>query len=291
MEKQPQNYYKDYFRQDKIREKPQNFSPFRAKLHEIIFEAETREGRLFDVVLLIMIVLSIITVMWETVPYYYGRYLHIFIVIEWFFTFFFTIEYFLRIYSVYKPRYYIFSFFGIVDLLSILPSYVALFFPGLQSLMIIRGLRLLRVFRIFKLDSFIEQGNLLIYSLQESRKKLTVFAITILIIVSIFGSVMYLVEHPTNPQFESIPMSIYFCIVTITTVGYGDITPVTQVGKLLTTFLMFTGYIIIAVPTGIVTSNLVIQKSKMNTIACHVCGKEGHAPQARYCDYCGHVLE
>lgn len=291
MESEKKKVYRDYFRQDKLREKPANFSPLREKLHEVIFEAETPAGRWFDIILLIMIVLSIITVMWETVPYYYSRYLPVFIAVEWLFTIFFTIEYFLRIYSVYKPRYYIFSFFGIVDLLSILPSYVALVFPGLHSLMIIRGLRLLRVFRIFKLDSFIEQGNLLIYSLQESRKKLTVFAITILLVVAIFGCVIYLVEHPTNPQFESIPMSIYFCIVTITTVGYGDITPITQAGKLLTSLLMFTGYIIIAVPTGIVTSNLMMQKSKMNTIACQVCGKEGHAPNARFCDHCGHALE
>lgn len=282
--------FKDYFHHNKIKERPKNFSPFREKLHEIIFEAETKEGKLFDVILLIMIVLSIITVMWETIPYYFNNYLKIFLIFEWFFTLFFTVEYFLRIYSVYKPRYYIFSFFGLVDFLSILPSYLALFFPGLHSLMIIRGLRLLRVFRIFKLESFVEQGNMLIFALEESRKKLTVFAITISIIVTIFGSVMYLVEHSVNPQFESIPISIYYCIVTITTVGYGDITPSTEFGKMLASLLMFTGYIIIAVPTGIVTSNLIVNKQKLNTIACPTCGKEGHAPNAAFCDHCGHQL-
>ncbi len=280
----------DYFKLDKLKEKPKNFSPHREKLHEIIFEAETKEGKLFDVVLLIMIVLSIIIVMWETVPHYYNNYRHIFLILEWIFTVFFTIEYFLRIYCVHKPRYYIFSFFGIVDLLSILPSYLALIFPGLHSLMIIRGLRLLRVFRIFKLDSFIEQGNMLIYALHESRKKLTVFAITISIIVAIFGSIMFLVEHNVNPQFNSIPMSIYFCIVTITTVGYGDIIPSTEFGKLLASILMFTGYIIIAVPTGIVTSSLMDNKNKYNTIVCDHCGKEGHDPMANFCDKCGEKM-
>lgn len=280
----------DFFKFDQIKEKPKNFSSFREKLHEVIFEAETKEGKLFDVILLIMIVMSIIVVMWETVPFYYNNYRRIFLTLEWVFTIFFTVEYFLRIYSVYKPKYYIFSFFGIVDLLSILPSYLALIFPGLHSLMIIRGLRLLRVFRVFKLESFIEQGNVLIYALHESKKKLTVFAITILIIVTIFGSVMYLVEHNINPQFNSIPMSIYYCIVTITTVGYGDITPSTEFGKLLASILMFTGYIIIAVPTGIVTSNLMESKNKFNTIVCDHCGKEGHDPLANYCDKCGEKM-
>ncbi len=282
--------YIDFFHQEKIKEKPKNFSPLRAKIHEVIFEAETTEGKLFDVVLLIMIVMSIIIVMWETVPYYYDNYRSIFLLLEWIFTIFFTIEYFLRIYSVHKPKYYIFSFFGVVDLLSILPSYLALLVPGLHSLMIIRGLRLLRVFRIFKLDSFVEQGNMIIYALHESRKKLTVFAITITIIVTIFGSVMYLVEHNVNAQFNSIPMSVYYCIVTVTTVGYGDITPSTELGKLLASILMFTGYIIIAVPTGIVTSSLMDNKNKYNTLVCNHCGKEGHDPLANYCDKCGEKM-
>ncbi|MBK8626986.1 MAG: ion transporter [Saprospiraceae bacterium] len=283
--------YKEYFNQKELKRKPYSFSPIREKLHEIIFEAETTAGKIFDIALLIMILLSIITLMLETVPAYYKNYKTVFLTLEWIFTIFFTVEYFLRIYCVYRPRFYIFSFYGLVDLLSILPSYLTLVIPGMHSLMIVRGLRLTRVFRIFKLDAFIEQGNLILNALNDSRRKLTIFAMTIIIMVSIFGSLMYLIENGINPQFDSIPRSIYWCIVTITTVGYGDMAPNTPFGQFLASIIMLMGYIIIAVPTGIVTSSI-IKESKMypNTITCKNCSKEGHANEAKYCDKCGFEL-
>ena len=281
---------KEVLQKSKLKQKPEGFSPFREKMHEIIFEAETKEGRLFDIVLLIMILLSILTVMLETVPNLYAQYKNIFFVLEWSFTLFFTIEYILRIYSVYSPRYYIGSFYGIVDLLSILPSYLTLLIPGVHSLMIIRGLRLIRVFRIIKLDSIIDQGNIIINALVESRKKIIFFTTSIVIIVSIFGCVMYLVENRVNEGFNSIPQSIYWAIVTITTVGYGDISPITGVGKFLASVIMMTGYVIIAIPTGIVTSSIINQSKPSSTISCPNCTKDGHMTSAQYCYNCGHKL-
>lgn len=282
---------KDIFRKEDLKRKPEGFSKTRSRLHEIIFEAETKEGRAFDIVLLIMIVLSIATLMLETVPNYYAKYRDIFFILEWTFTTFFTIEYFLRVYTVYSPRYYVTSFFGVVDLFSILPSYLTLLVPGLHSLMIIRALRLMRVFRIFKLDSFIDQGNLILNALMESRKKIVVFTIFILIMVCIFGSIMYLIERDVNQNFDSIPRSMYWAIVTITTVGYGDISPSTPFGQFIATIIMLMGYVIIAVPTGIVTSSLMQQKkTNENTISCPNCGKEGHDKEAKYCDRCGYLL-
>lgn len=283
--------FKEFFNKKDIKQKPEGFSPFRERLHEIIFEAETSEGKFFDVALLIMIFLSIIVIMLETVPAFYRDHETIFICLEWIFTIFFTVEYFLRIYCVYKPRFYIFSFYGIVDLLSILPSYLTLLVPGMHSLMIVRGLRLTRVFRIFKLNAFIEQGNILLNALLESRKKLTIFAVTIMILVSIFGSVMYLVEHNVNSQFDSIPRSIYWSIVTITTVGYGDMSPSTPFGQFVASIIMLMGYIIIAVPTGIVATSIMKEsKSNGNTITCKNCSKEGHDEDAIYCNKCGYEL-
>jgi voltage-gated potassium channel len=283
--------YKEFFNKKDLKQKPEGFSPLREKLHEVIFEAETPAGKFFDVALLIMIFLSIIILMLETVPAYYVAYKTIFIRLEWIFTIFFTIEYFLRIYSVYRPRFYIFSFYGMVDLLSILPSYLTLLVPGMHTFMIVRGLRLIRVFRIFKLDAFIEQGNLILNALNDSRRKLTIFAMTILIMVSIFGSIMYLVEHKINPQFDSIPRSIYWSIVTITTVGYGDMSPNTAFGQFLASIIMLMGYIIIAVPTGIVTSSIIKEhRQNLNTISCKNCSKEGHEENAIYCNQCGFEL-
>jgi voltage-gated potassium channel len=283
--------YKEYFNQKELKKKPAGFSPFREKLHEIIFEAETPAGKNFDIALLIMIFFSIIVLMLETVPAYYKNYKTVFITLEWIFTIFFSVEYFLRIYCVYRPRFYIFSFYGIVDLLSILPSFLTLLIPGAHTFMIVRGLRLTRVFRIFKLDAFIEQGNLILNALNESRRKLTIFAMTIIIMVSIFGSLMYLIEHKINPQFDSIPRSIYWCIVTITTVGYGDMAPNTALGQFLASIIMLMGYIIIAVPTGIVTSSIIKEsKEHINTITCKNCAKEGHEEGAIYCNKCGYEL-
>lgn len=284
---------KDLFGKQKLKRRPEGFSPFREKLHNIIFESDTPAGRWFDIILLFMILLSILVLMLETVPSYASQFGNEFRVLEWFLTIFFTIEYLLRIYSVYSPRYYIFSYFGWIDFLSILPSYLTIFYPGLHSLMIIRAMRLMRVFRIFKLDSFLDQGNLIINAILESRKKLIVFATSIIIMACIFGSVIYLVEHSSNEGFDSIPRSIYWVIVTITTVGYGDISPQTTGGQLIATLIMLMGYIIIAVPTGIVTTALFNNNKKTNkniNSSCPNCTRQDHRSDAKFCDECGWPL-
>ncbi len=273
-----------------IRHKPQNASPLRIKLHEIIFEAETSAGKLFDIGLLAMILASIAVLMLESVPAYNTEYGRLFFALELGFTLFFTIEYLLRIYSVNSPRLYMFSFFGIIDLLSILPLYLTWFIPGVHSLMIIRGLRLIRIFRIFKLDSFVEQGETILQALKDSRKKILIFTVVILLLVCFFGSVMYLVEHKINQNFDNIPRSIYWAIVTITTVGYGDISPSSNLGQFVASIIMLMGYAIIAVPTGIVTSSMINAHKAVTTICCPNCAKEDHDRDAVFCKHCGYAL-
>ncbi|MEZ4912262.1 MAG: ion transporter [Saprospiraceae bacterium] len=281
---------KDILGKGRIKRRPEGFAPHREKLHDIIFEADTKAGKAFDVVLLVMIFFSIIVLMLESIPAYETEYKALFFKIELGLTVFFTIEYLLRIYSVYKPRYYIISFFGIIDFLSILPFYLALFIPSLQTLMIVRSLRLLRIFRIFKLDAFIDQGNFILSALKESAKKIVLFSFTMLILIMIFGSIMYLVEHNVNENFDSIPRSIYWAVVTITTVGYGDISPVTAVGQFIASLVMLTGYVIIAVPTGIITANVMRQDTSNDNLTktCPFCLVEGHESNANYCYKCGH---
>ncbi len=272
--------------------KPSDIAGLRAKLHEIVFESETVKGRLYDIVLLIMILMSILILMLETVPDLKEVYRGLFYRLEWLFTVYFTLEYALRIYSAKKPGHYMYSFYGSVDLLSILPSYLELFFPGAHSLMIIRSLRLIRVFRIFKLDAFVAQGNTIVNAIIESKKKLTVFALMIIILSIIFGSVMYLAENEVNPKFDSIPRGVYWTIVTITTVGYGDISPVTSFGQFVASCIMLMGYIIIAVPTGIVTSAVMRHKQKnQQETTCPSCQLSGHESDARFCRGCGEKLQ
>jgi len=275
------------------KEKLKQFRPQRERLHEIIFEAETWEGKLFDVILIVAIFLSIIIVSMETVPYYHNNYGTLFYILEWIFTLFFTVEYLLRLYCVYRPWKYALSFYGIVDLLSILPTYLSLFFGGAQSLMMIRALRLLRVFRIFKLGNITSQGNFIISALQQSKEKIFIFLFFILVCISVFGSIMYLVEGQNNEQFESIPKSIYWAIVTLTTVGYGDIAPITPIGQFLASIIMILGYSVIAVPTGIVSSEMIKFDTNIEDLyneACRFCSKEGHASDAIHCKYCGEKL-
>jgi voltage-gated potassium channel len=264
------------------------------KLHDIIFETNTPKGKAFDIVLLIFIVLSVIIVALETVPSYGTKYGLLFKVLEWVFTIAFTIEYILRIYTVKKPIKYIKSFYGIVDLLSILPAYLSIIITGSQSLVVIRALRLLRVFRIFKMAQALDQGFVIVRALRNSSTKIGVFLFVVMITVCIFGSMMYLVEGGANDQFDSIPRSIYWSIVTLTTVGFGDITPQTTFGQFLSAALMILGYAIIAVPTGIVTSELFkdgdLHESDLSTEHCRSCSKEGHDPDAIYCKYCGDIL-
>lgn len=268
-------------------------STIKEKLYQIIFESHTKAGKAFDVFLLIIILLSVLTVALESVDDYRAALGVLFLKAEIVFTIFFTIEYFLRIYSTPKPWKYIFSFFGLVDLLAILPTYLAFFFTGAQALLIIRILRLLRVARIFKLTRFITEGEVLTRALRASLTKISVFIGAVLTIVVIVGAVMYLVEGPEN-GFTNIPISIYWTIVTLTTVGYGDIAPGTALGKSIASFVMIMGYGIIAVPTGIVSvelarSDQAAQAAQAHRV-CPNCLKEGHRLEADYCYNCGYQI-
>jgi voltage-gated potassium channel len=262
----------------------------RDRWYEIIFEADTKEGRLFNVVLLFSILASILIIVLESVAAireHYGDFLR---AIEWAFTILFTIEYLARIWTVKNKTKYIFSFFGLIDLLSILPSYFGLFITGTQSLMVIRSLRLLRIFRIFKLSRYVGEGQNLAKALKSSQHKITVFLVFILTAVVIAGTIMYLVEGPEH-GFTSIPVSVYWAIVTMTTVGYGDIAPETALGQTIASIIMIMGYGIIAVPTGIVSAEMIsLKKSEVTTQVCPHCLKEGHDSDAVYCKYCGSIL-
>jgi voltage-gated potassium channel len=267
-------------------------SAFRDKLHEVIFEADTPEGKAFDVILLILIAASVLTVMLESIEPLQRQYAALFTVVEWMFTVFFTIEYLLRLYCVLRPMKYATSFFGIIDLLAILPSYLALFLPTAQYFLIIRAFRLIRIFRIFKMAHFINEGDIIIQALRASRAKITVFLTFVSLLVIIIGAVMYLIEGGSNEGFSSIPRGVYWSVVTLTTVGYGDITPRTELGQLISAVVMILGYAIIAVPTGIVSAEFVkeYKSGKANTQACRYCGQEGHDPDAIHCKYCGEKL-
>lgn len=271
---------------------PNTRSALREHLHEIIFEADTPEGKFFDVALLIVIVASVLVVVLESVAELNVKYLSLFRSLEWIFTIIFTIEYMLRLYCVYRPWKYALSFFGIVDLLAIFPTYLSLFVTGTQYFIVIRALRLLRVFRIFKLGHFLDEGNIIMSALRASRAKITVFLTFVLLMVTIIGSLMYLVEGGLeDTDFENIPKGIYWAVVTLTTVGYGDITPKSGIGQFLSAIVMILGYAVIAVPTGIVSAEF-ISKSRagLTTQACRYCGQEGHADDAIYCKYCGEKL-
>ncbi len=262
----------------------------RDRVHEIVFEADTRTGKWFDIGLLVLIVLSVIVVMLESSEDWYNQYGAIFDVLEWIFTIIFTVEYVMRLWVTIRPWKYALSFYGIIDLIAILPSYLSYFLAGSQYFVIIRILRLLRVFRIFKLGKFLTEGDQLRRALIASRNKITVFLFTVTLLVVIIGSVMYLIEGGENQGFSSIPRSVYWAIVTLTTVGYGDITPQTSVGQFLSAVVMILGYAIIAVPTGIVTSEMLGPDSESNytnTQVCRYCAREGHADDALYCKYCG----
>ncbi len=262
----------------------------RKRLHLVIFEADTPEGKSFDVILLIAIALSVLIVMMESVPSINARYEWQFDLLEWIFTGLFTIEYILRIWAIKRPWRYIFSFYGIVDLLAVLPTYLSILFVGTESLLVIRSLRLIRIFRVLKLTRYIGQANVLMRALSNSRHKIMVFLFVVVTVTFIMGTIMYLVEGPAN-GFSSIPMSIYWTIVTLTTVGYGDISPATPLGQFIASFIMILGYGIIAVPTGIVTAELARGPVATNTQACQNCGEDHHQDSAKYCHSCGHPLE
>ncbi len=260
---------------------------WRARLHEIIFEAETPGGRAFDVALLLAIVLSVIAVCLESVGSIRAQYGGPLRALEWLFTLLFTVEYVLRLLSVGRPWRYALSFYGLVDLLAVAPTYLSLLVAGTQSLIVIRALRLLRIFRILKLAQFVGEARMLHAAMRASSRKIIVFLGTVLTLVLIIGALMYLIEGADN-GFTSIPQSVYWAIVTMTTVGYGDVAPQSVPGKVLASAVMILGYGIIAVPTGIVTVEMASAlKHSTRTEACMECGAEGHAVDAVYCKYCG----
>lgn len=265
-------------------------SPWRETLHEIIFEADTPAGKWFDIGLILAIIASIMVVMLDSVSSINHHYSHWLFIAEWFFTGLFTLEYILRLICVRQPWRYGTSFFGVVDVISILPSFLALFFTGAQTLMVVRGLRVLRIFRIFKLGEYLGEAHALIRAMQNSRAKIFVFLYTVFIFVIIFGSAMYLIEGEEN-GFSSIPKAVYWAIVTLTTVGYGDIAPQTPVGQMIASMVMIMGYAIIAVPTGIYSAELVREYNRdVSNIACQNCGLEGHETDAVFCKFCGSRL-
>ena len=263
---------------------------WRFKIHEIIFEADTKSGKIFDIFLIIAILLSVLVVMLDSIATVNNKYSDLFFIIEWIFTILFTIEYVLRLISVGRPLKYASSFFGIVDLLAVLPTYFSLLFPGSQYFLVIRVLRLLRIFRVLKLVQYVGEAKSLRQALKASKRKIIVFVFTVLIVVVIFGSLMYVIEGEEN-GFTSIPRSIYWAIVTLTTVGYGDISPITPLGQALAAIIMILGYGIIAVPTGIVTAEMTFAAGKkISTQACLECSAEGHDSDAKFCKICGAKL-
>jgi len=276
---------------------------WKRKLHEIIYEADTPTGKLFDIVLLILIIISLILVMLESVPSLGKKYETVFYTAEWIVTIFFTVEYILRVITINKPTKYIFSFYGIIDFLSTIPLYLTFFFGGFSALLAVRSLRLLRVFRILKVTRYIGAADKLSKAIKASGPKIAVFLFAVMVVSIIFGTIMYLVEGPEH-GFDSIPKSIYWCIVTLTTVGFGDIAPVTPLGQFIATIIMVMGYGIIAVPTGIVSAEYAQDLKKeegnipknspnrkhVNTQVCQNCLCKEHHDDAQFCNKCGYSL-
>ncbi|NOZ63204.1 MAG: ion transporter [Calditrichaeota bacterium] len=263
---------------------------WRNRVHEIIFEADTPAGRWFDILLIASILLSVLVVMLDSVSSLKQQHGELLVDLEWLFTILFTIEYILRLISVGKALKYATSFYGIIDLLAILPTYISVFFPASRFLAVIRILRILRIFRILKLVQYLHEANALFQALRASRRKIVVFLFGVFSLVVILGSFMYIIEGEKN-GFTSIPRSIYWAIVTLTTVGYGDISPQTGLGQTLAAIIMILGYSIIAVPTGVVTVEISrVQKSSVSTQVCPQCSREGHDSDAVFCKYCGAKL-
>ena len=264
---------------------------WRFRLHEIIFEADTPAGKFFDIGLIACIGLSVVAVMLDSVQGVQQRYGGLLWRAEWFFTGLFTVEYLLRLVSVGRPRLYATSFFGLVDLAAILPTYISMLVPGSQYLLVVRILRILRVFRVFKLAQYVTEASQLMQAMRASQRKITVFLFAISAIVVICGSLMYLIEGEQH-GFTSIPRSVYWAVVTLTTVGYGDISPQTGPGQALAAMIMIMGYAIIAVPTGIVVAEIThIADRSVSTQACPQCSGEGHDHDAEFCKYCGACME
>jgi len=259
----------------------------RSLLHQLIFESDTKAGRTFNIILINIILISVTTALLDSVHSIRDRYGSLLLFLEWFFTILFTIEYGLRLYSLKQPLRYAISFYGIIDLLAIVPTYFSLVFPGGQYFLTFRIMRLLRIFRVLKLSEYLSEADVILTALMASRRKISVFLLTVLLLAVIMGSLIYVVEGEAN-GYTSIPTSIYWAIVTMTTVGYGDLAPQTAVGKMLASIIMMLGYAILAVPTGIVTVEISqASKKKVSTQACPECGAEGHDYDAKHCKYCG----
>jgi voltage-gated potassium channel len=269
-----------------------NQSPLQQAIYDVIFGYESRAGRWFDIALIVLIVSSVTAVLADSVASIHSNYGGLIYRLEWAFTLIFTLEYFLRIYSTPNKRAYLFSFYGIIDLFSILPTYLAFLFPTAAYLLVIRILRVLRIFRILKLFRYIGEANLLYAALLQARRKIIVFLFSVLVLIIIFGALMFIIEGPEN-GFTNIPVSIYWAIVTITTVGYGDIAPQTSLGQFVAAFAMICGYAIIAVPTGIIGAELMQQVQRSNqrnnsvSSICSGCKSTNHDLDARFCKYCG----
>ena len=276
-----------------------NKTHWKTKLHDIIYEAETPAGKLFDVVLLIAIIASILLVMLESVKGIDTKYHDILNISEWVITILFSFEYIARIITVKQPKKYITSFYGIIDFLSTIPKYISLIFGGVHALAALRALRLLRVFRILKLARYLGASNNLVNALKASKAKISVFLFAVVIVAIILGTIMYLVEGEEN-GFSNIPKSVYWCIVTLTTVGFGDIAPQTPLGQFIASLVMILGYGIIAVPTGIVSAEYTSQskpkdeaekpKVHLNSRSCSNCLSENHKDNAEFCYNCGQNL-
>lgn len=263
---------------------------WRGRMHEIIFEADTRTGKAFDLLLIWSILLSVLAVMLDSVGPIRSQYGFLLYGAEWFFTLLFTVEYLLRLSCIGRPWRYATSFFGIVDLLAILPTYLSLLIPGTQYLLVVRILRVLRIFRILKFVEYSSEARLLMRALHASKRKVFVFLFAVLTLVVIIGALMYLIEGEQN-GFTSIPRSMYWAIVTMTTVGYGDISPQTNIGQMFAAGVMILGYSIIAVPTGIVTVSMSQAFAKpVTTQSCPECSAEGHDSDALHCKFCGSKL-
>lgn len=262
------------------------------KLYDIIFESDSKAGKRFDVLLMIAIVVSILIVTCDSLVDGNIWLLSTFVVLEYLLTVFFTLEYLARLYCSPKPLAYALSFFGLIDLVSILPMYLGFFVHSARFMIVLRSFRLIRIFRIFKLFAFLQEGYLLLESIRASLRKISVFFLFVVIIVICLGTVMYIAEHnEPGTQFTDIPTSIYWSVVTLTTVGYGDITPTSEIGRFISAITMLLGYTIIAVPTGIVTASMVQASHDAATRVCPNCGKSGHELEATHCKFCGAELE
>lgn len=266
-------------------------TPWKSKLHDIIYEADTPAGKWFDIILILVIIVSIILVMLESVESFDNKYHKLLNISEWIITILFSLEYIARIVIIKKPSKYIFSFYGIIDFLATIPKYLSLIYIGTHALVALRALRLLRVFRILKLTRYLGASGKLISALKASRIKISVFLFSVMVITIILGTIMYLIEGPEN-GFTNIPHSMYWAIVTLTTVGYGDLAPHTPLGQFIASLVMILGYGIIAIPTGIVTSEMTKQDTKIhtNTQSCSTCSFDKHMDNAEFCHQCGGKL-